>query len=692
MQPTAQPARLILGLLAFLLLAPVATSAQSGTGNVEVVVETTDPAEFPAVSVHVTVLDPDGMPISSLDASNFDLFEDGKQVPVLRVEPYVNPEVKIAVALAIDISGSMYEEIGAAKQAAIKFVNDLAPADLAAVLAFRGNPGDVNLGEPFPQLTPDFELDFTDDKTAVVTLIDRLAVPSTLAGRTPLYDTLFKAARMTSRVSGADYRFVMAFTDGRETCNGCPGSILKPEDPIDEAQKHNVPIFTIGLGGDADVAYLQRVALTTGGSYQFTPTPDKLAQIYQGVADRLKSQYVVTYRAKAAADGREHKLDIKVTTPSGEGNNVLPIAYPCPEKPGIRLFYEKPSQIMGEEATVELLEDNQEVVANFTVVPDISACNPISKVELFIDDTLAFTADNRPFHLLYDYYRLQQQSPGLHKLSVRAYDDAGNVSDDAVVTVNVPAIVLPSPDAPTPGPGAAAIGATPTVPPGSIALNGWSVRRWVLGVVSVAFVILLLTLVLLLTRLKRKNTCPNCGRVMDPEWSTCKFCANQGRSVEDTTVPEQPVLRPGHLDSTVPDIPSYPQPRPVPQFQDGLPVASAGPAPMLDPTAVMKREPQRMAWLIVERGDRVGKEFRLQARDTSLGRAGTNDIVLNDPAASRQQARIKLEGDGYYLHDLAATNPTQVNGQDVHRHRLTPGDRVQIGNTVLVFKEIQTRD
>ena len=693
MQPTSQRVCVILAVLAFLcLLPPAAINAQTGTGNVEALVEETDPTRFPTVSVRVTVLDPEGLPINGLEVSNFDVFEDGKQVPVASVASYVNPEVRIAVALAVDISGSMYEEVGDAKQAAMTFVNGLAPKDLAAVIAFRGNQGDINLNEPFPQINPDFEIDFTPDKAAVLSLIERLEVPSTLAGRTPLYDALFKAARMTSRVSGADYRFVMAFTDGNETCPTCGGSILGPEDPIHEAQKYNLPIFTVGLGSDADEAYLQKVALTTGGSYQFTPTPDKLAEIYQSVADQLKQQYIITYKARAPADGKEHKLDIKVTAARGEGSNVVPVEYPCPQRPGIRLFYEKPSDILGQKATIEPLEEGQEVVASFTVVPDINACNPITKVELYIDDGLAFTADNKPFHLLYDYYKLQQDAPGPHKLTVRAYDNAGNVSDDTVVMVNVPGILPPTAKVPTPGPGTVQPTPSATEQPASVMIFNRPVRRWVFGVAMVVFLFSALALALFLTRITRTRKCPTCGRVMDPSWSTCQFCLTRNRAVEDPTLPERPALRLGDADRTVPDMPNIAQPQLAPGMQSTFPVGVAAPAgaPVMDRTEVLQREPERIAWLIVERGDRVGIEFRLHDRDTTIGRAGTNDIVLNDPAVSRQQAMVRKEGDGYYLHDLAATNPTQVNGQDVHRHRLTESDRVQIGNTVLVFKEIQT--
>jgi VWFA-related protein len=687
-------------LVAACLLAPDQIWAQKGTGNVEVRFEDTDPTNFPTISTLVTVLDPEGLPITGLDASNFSVFEDGQQVPVSRVDPVVNPDVKIAVALVIDISGSMYgTKIQDAKAAASTFVSGLGPNDLVAVIGFRGKDGEVNLDEPFPQINPDREIDFTNDKTQVQALIDLLDVPSPQAGRTPLYDGLFKAIRMTSSASGVDYRLVMAFTDGNEKCKDCGGSVLKQDDPITRAQKDDIPVFTIGVGEDADESYLKRVALVTGGTYDYAPTADKLAEIYQGVADQVKQQYLITYKAKAPADGKEHKLDVKVTTPDGEGSNVIPIEYPCPQKPGVRLFYLKPSDIQGRDPTEEPLEDGQVVEAKFTVVPDINACNPIARVELYVDDELIFTAEDKPFQLSHDFIDFRRDNPGMHRLSVLAYDDVGNISDQVGVTIEVPG--LPGVQTPTPRPpGVPTVGPTRSM----ISIGGLSIPPWLVAVVGLLLILLLLVAILLLTRRKPTNVCPNCGQVMDPSWSECLFCAGQRAIFEDETAPEQPVFGYVAEDGTLPEVAALPPIAPTAAPMD-MPTPYAGPeapppvmpvppvssdVPPPAATVSLRREPQRLGWLIVEQGERVGKEFRLQEGDSGIGRAGTNDVVLSDATVSRQHAKIRLEADGYYLYDLAATNPTLVNGQEIARHQLREGDRVQVGNVVMVFKEMDT--
>lgn len=88
----------------------------------------------------------------------------------------------------------------------------------------------------------------------------------------------------------------------------------------------------------------------------------------------------------------------------------------------------------------------------------------------------------------------------------------------------------------------------------------------------------------------------------------------------------------------------------------------------------------------------VGQLFRLDpAADNLLGRDYACDIVIDEPAVSRQQAKIKLEAGPdksyrFFIQDLATDNGVQVNGEPVIKHYLSDGDRIKVGRNVLVFK------
>ena len=56
-----------------------------------------------------------------------------------------------------------------------------------------------------------------------------------------------------------------------------------------------------------------------------------------------------------------------------------------------------------------------------------------------------------------------------------------------------------------------------------------------------------------------------------------------------------------------------------------------------------------------------------------VGRAPTNDVVLNDPAVSSRHARIKVSGEDAVVEDLKSTNGILVNGERLERAVEIPG-------------------
>jgi hypothetical protein len=81
-----------------------------------------------------------------------------------------------------------------------------------------------------------------------------------------------------------------------------------------------------------------------------------------------------------------------------------------------------------------------------------------------------------------------------------------------------------------------------------------------------------------------------------------------------------------------------------------------------------------------------GRAFPLGASVATIGRLPACDVVVDDPGASRQHARVRRTEAGYVLTDLGSTNGTLVNGEPVREHLLVDGDRITIGETVLEFR------
>jgi hypothetical protein len=96
--------------------------------------------------------------------------------------------------------------------------------------------------------------------------------------------------------------------------------------------------------------------------------------------------------------------------------------------------------------------------------------------------------------------------------------------------------------------------------------------------------------------------------------------------------------------------------------------------------------------ITVTRGPRKGEAFPLSMNSaTCIGRAGANDVVLDDEAVSGQHCRIRPEGGRFVLHDLQSTNGTLANGRRIERHVLKEGDVIQVGETSLLFRRDQKR-
>jgi DNA-binding response OmpR family regulator len=76
----------------------------------------------------------------------------------------------------------------------------------------------------------------------------------------------------------------------------------------------------------------------------------------------------------------------------------------------------------------------------------------------------------------------------------------------------------------------------------------------------------------------------------------------------------------------------------------------------------------RFARLVCINGPKAGVEYELTKEITTVGRATTSDVVLEDQFASRQHGEIRRIEIAYQVHDLQSKNGVVVNGA-----RLAPG-------------------
>lgn len=99
-----------------------------------------------------------------------------------------------------------------------------------------------------------------------------------------------------------------------------------------------------------------------------------------------------------------------------------------------------------------------------------------------------------------------------------------------------------------------------------------------------------------------------------------------------------------------------------------------------------------MPRIVLRLDGRPARSFTLHNGATAIGRAGDNDIVIENERVSRYHARIEPSASGYVIHDLSSTNGIRVNGEHIALARgLVHGDRIHLSgvdrSVELVFDE-----
>jgi pSer/pThr/pTyr-binding forkhead associated (FHA) protein len=94
------------------------------------------------------------------------------------------------------------------------------------------------------------------------------------------------------------------------------------------------------------------------------------------------------------------------------------------------------------------------------------------------------------------------------------------------------------------------------------------------------------------------------------------------------------------------------------------------------------------AWVQVLNGRQEGRAYLLAARISTLGLDERADVGLfGDATVARAHAEIERTGSGYLIHARDDRGRTKVNGAAVAAsHPLNDGDRVELGQTLLVFR------
>jgi Ca-activated chloride channel family protein len=264
--------------------------------------ETTLKVDVKLVSVFVTVTDPHGTPVASLQKENFALKEDGieQKIAIFSKES----ALPLSIVLAVDTSLSTRKDLPLELISARKFAHTIVrPQDGLAVYKFS---------EEVSQMVP-----FTADLKKIDTGIDR---PHNGAA-TALYDAVYLGSQALSKRQGR--KVMVVITDGGDTV-----SQVDYKAALRAAQESEAIIFSIIIvpieadaGRDTGGEHaLVQISSDTGGKYYYATSAQQLDDAFRQISDELRTQYLLAYyQSQRYSTSEFRQLRVDLTDPPAGG-------------------------------------------------------------------------------------------------------------------------------------------------------------------------------------------------------------------------------------------------------------------------------------------------------------------------------------------------------------------------------------
>lgn len=258
------------------------------------------------VALHVTVTDKRGDLVTSLDKTNFEVYENKVRQDI---SLFSRADIPVSAGLVIDNSGSMREKRAQVNAAAMTFVKTSNPQDEMFV---------VNFNDEYYLDTPG---DFTNSQPALQDALSRIDTH----GSTALYDAVVGSLKHLKK-GHRDKRVLVLVTDGDDDA-----SRLTFPETIRAVQKSDAAIYAIGVYSEDDREHdkrmvrrstkiLKELADATGGRAYFPADLSQVKPICEQVAREIRSQYTIGYYpTNMAQDGSFREVSVRVIPPRGMG-------------------------------------------------------------------------------------------------------------------------------------------------------------------------------------------------------------------------------------------------------------------------------------------------------------------------------------------------------------------------------------
>ena len=315
-------------LLSFFLIFTATVHSQTAVDGV--VINYVDPqpeGEAQGVQIYFTLLDPAGRAaaVDSVDSADV-VLEDQTIVPATINDSADSP---FFIALALDLSGSMRQDVEQMVAAAIQAIETAPENARISIVRFNAN------------VTPSAFLSRED----AIAEVEKITIADSQGG-TKLYDATYESITLVADATRniPAHRAVIVFTDGRDEeiqGTGIQYSDNSVGDVIALAARREaiVPIYTIGLGANIDPR-LPDIAESSGGIAVIGESGD-LAEPFKQIMNNLRSQWLGKVVVCTAAGEQDATFRVRIGGKTVQTGISFNVDIPCePENlvPEVFLF------------------------------------------------------------------------------------------------------------------------------------------------------------------------------------------------------------------------------------------------------------------------------------------------------------------------------------------------------------------
>jgi Ca-activated chloride channel family protein len=255
----------------------------------------------------VTVTDRRGNFITDLQPGDLEVLEDGtaQSIRLFTRGDDAESVPELHVGLLLDTSGSMGDDIGLARSAAIKFLNTLTDAKDMTLVDF------------------DTEIRVAKyEQSNFPRMVERIRSRKP-EGMTAMYDAL--GVYLTGASEDAGRKILVLFTDGGDTRSRTSFGKL-----VTMLRASDATVYTIGFLEHQSMSQrgeqrqrLTQIATETGGEAFFPTEMRHVEEAYAKILKQIEAQYTVGYvSSNATRDGGWRKVEIRVRRPDLQGAKV----------------------------------------------------------------------------------------------------------------------------------------------------------------------------------------------------------------------------------------------------------------------------------------------------------------------------------------------------------------------------------